>query len=38
MAAYTKDYTFDHLTRIGDDSCGLSQRNVQNVSSGKLFF
>ena len=32
MAAYTKDYTFDHLTRIGDDSCGLSQRNVQNVS------
>lgn len=32
MSAYTKDYTFDNLTRIGDDSCGLSQRNVQNVS------
>ena len=30
MAAYTKDFTFDHLSRIGDDSCGLSQRNIQN--------
>ena len=32
MSAYTKDYTFDSLTRIGDDNCGLSQRNIQNVS------
>lgn len=32
MSAYTKDYTFDSLTRIGDDNCGLSQRNVQNVA------
>ena len=30
MAAYTKNFTFDHLSRIGDDSCGLSQRNIQN--------
>ena len=32
MSAYTKDFTFDHLSRIGDDSCDISQRNVQNVS------
>ena len=32
MAAYTKDFTFDHLSRIGDDSCDISQRNVQNVA------
>jgi hypothetical protein len=32
MAAYTKDFTFDSLSRIGDDSCGLSQKNIQNVS------
>ena len=25
---------FDQVTRIGDDSCGLSQRNVQNVKAG----
>ena len=32
MSAYTKDFTFDHLSRLGDDSCDISQRNVQNVS------
>ncbi|MDC1321466.1 hypothetical protein N8261_05835, partial [Flavobacteriaceae bacterium] len=32
MAAYTKDFTFDSLSRIGDDSCELSQKNIQNVS------
>ena len=32
MAAFTQDYTFDQLSRIGEDSCALSQRNVQNVS------
>ena len=32
MAAYTKDFTFNSLSRIGDDSCGLNQRNIQNVS------
>ena len=25
---------FDQVTRIGDDSCGLSQRNIQNVKAG----
>ena len=30
---YTKDYTFDGLSRIGNDSCGLSQKNIQNVAS-----
>ena len=32
MSAFTKDFTFDSLSRIGDDSCGLSERNNQNVS------
>jgi hypothetical protein len=32
MSAYTKDFTFDHLSRLGDDSCDISQRNIQNVS------
>ena len=31
MAAYTKDFTFDHLSGINDDSCALSQKNIQNV-------
>lgn len=33
MSTYTKDYTFDGLSRIGNDSCGLSQKNIQNVAS-----
>jgi len=33
MAAYTKDFTFDRLSRIGDDSCSLSQSNIQNAES-----
>jgi|UniRef100_A0A6C0CLD8 hypothetical protein len=33
MAAYTKDFTFDQLSRIGDDSCSLSQSNIQNAGS-----
>ena len=37
MSAFTKDFTFDSLSRIGDDSCGISQRNVQNTSQSKLF-
>ena len=28
------NYTFDHLTRIGNDVCGLSERNIQNSSFG----
>ena len=32
MSAFTKDFTFDSLSRIGDDSCGISERNLQNVS------
>lgn len=27
------DYTFNNLTRLGDDSCDLSQRNRQDVSA-----
>jgi hypothetical protein len=27
------DYTFNKLTRIGDDSCDKSQRNVQNANA-----
>ena len=28
------DYTFHNMSRIGDDKCAMSQRNVQNVESG----
>lgn len=28
-----KDFTFDNLSRIGNDTCGLSQRNIQNTAS-----
>jgi hypothetical protein len=31
--AYIRGYTFDNLSRIGNDSCDLSQRNVQNLDS-----
>ena len=27
------NYTFDNMSRIGDDSCSLSQRNIQNTQS-----
>lgn len=27
------DYTFNNLTRIGEDTCDLSQRNMQDVSA-----
>jgi hypothetical protein len=30
----TSDYKFYGLSRIGDDSCAMSQRNVQNVEAG----
>jgi len=33
MAAYTRDFTFDRLSRIGDDSCSMSQQNIQNANS-----
>ena len=32
--AYVSDYTFYNKTRIGDDSCDLSQKNVQNAAAG----
>jgi hypothetical protein len=32
--AYVKDYVFDNMSRIGEDSCGLDQRNIQNLNSG----
>jgi hypothetical protein len=28
------DYKFHNMSRIGDDSCAMSQRNVQNVEAG----
>ena len=31
--AIVRDYVFDNLSRIGDDNCGQSQRNVQNLNS-----
>lgn len=31
--AIVKDYVFDNLTRIGNDSCGMNQRNIQNLNS-----
>jgi hypothetical protein len=30
----TYNYTFDNLTRIGDDSCGITARNAQNSAIG----
>ena len=32
--ASVKDYMFDNMSRIGNDNCGVSQRNVQNVKNG----
>lgn len=32
MANYNRDFTFDQLSRIGDDSCSKSQNDMQNVS------
>ena len=32
--ATVKDYVFDKMTRIGNDTCGLSQMNVQNINAG----
>ena len=32
--ATVSDYTFDNLSRTGDDSCDISQRSVQNSSFG----
>ena len=31
--ASSANYTFDNLTRIGNDNCDMSQRNVQNLAS-----
>lgn len=31
--AYVSDYTFYNKTRIGDDDCDMSQRNIQNAGS-----
>ena len=29
------NYTFDNLTRIGNDKCGISERDVQNKNFSK---
>ncbi len=34
MTASVYNYTFDNLTRLGDDSCGITSRDVQNNASG----
>ena len=31
--AFINDYVFSNMSRIGNDNCGLSQRNVQNTNS-----
>ena len=31
--AYISNFSFDNLSRIGDDNCALSQRNIQNVEA-----
>ena len=31
--SYVTSYTFDNLSRIGNDSCDMSQRNVQNLNA-----
>ena len=31
--AFTSDYTFDNMSRLGNDSCCISQNDIQNVSS-----
>lgn len=33
MSSIISDYTFNNLSRLGDDSCDLSQRNMQDVSA-----
>lgn len=32
--ASVHNYSFDNLTRIGDDECGINARDIQNVSQG----
>ena len=32
--ANVSDYTFNNMSRIGNDNCGLSQKNIQNVDAG----
>ena len=32
--ASVSDYMFNNMARIGNDNCGQSQRNAQNVKSG----
>ena len=32
--ANVSDYTFNNMSRIGNDNCGLSQKNIQNVEAG----
>ena len=33
MAAFVSDYTFNNLSRIGEDGCSLGQRGIQNVEA-----
>jgi hypothetical protein len=33
MSAYVSDYTFNNLSRIGEDGCSLGQRGIQNVEA-----
>jgi hypothetical protein len=32
--ATISDYTFQNMTRIGNDNCDLTQRNIQDIKSG----
>ena len=33
MSAFVSDYTFNNLSRIGEDGCSLGQRGIQNVEA-----
>ena len=32
-SAFVKDYSFNNLSRIGEDNCSLGQRSIQNSES-----
>jgi hypothetical protein len=32
--AFVRDFTFNNMARIGDDSCSLTQQNIQDMKTG----
>jgi len=37
MSAFVKDYSFNNLSRIGEDDCSLGQRRGIQLHAAKLF-